>query len=231
MLESTRSIMFDDCNPPGYYTKPSSHCWIPHVWCQHPRLWSTKTQKHIVQPPFSCLNMAKPSVFFISSCSSFRTLRHPAWRKATRHTLNKAQLTANKGRARDLITGNHQGEIVTPMNPMFCWQNSPKTYPFPHSSSWDGVVKASQSSFLDSQICNVDFGYDRYISHQIQHFSSLRTPQSPSIGSLNHLSHIIGDHILNFPGVYPNFSHWIACFTIQKLAKPASWSAPWNGLG
>ena len=105
MLESTRSIMFDDCNPPGYYTKPSSHCWVPHVWCQHPHLWSTKTQKHIAQPPFSCLNMAKPSVFFISSCSSFRILRHPAWRKATRHTLNKAQLTANKGNARTLLQG------------------------------------------------------------------------------------------------------------------------------
>ena len=45
-----------------------------------------------------------------------------------------------------------------------------------------------------------------YNSHQIQHVSSLRTSQSPSIGSLNHISHIIGHHILNFPGVYVSLS-------------------------
>ena len=39
-------------------------------------------------------------------------LRCPAWRKATRHTLNRAQLTANKGRARTLLQRTTT-EIVT----------------------------------------------------------------------------------------------------------------------
>ena len=51
-------------------------------------------------------------VFFV------RILRHPAWRKATRHTLNKAQLTANKGRARTLL----QGTTITLVS-LVSWEN------------------------------------------------------------------------------------------------------------
>ena len=99
--------MFDDCDPPPrYYTKASSHCWIPYVWCQNPHLWSAKKLSNYPTTTFCLLKHGKTLRFFPFLHVFFvRILRHPAWRKATRHTLNKAQLTANKGRARTLLQG------------------------------------------------------------------------------------------------------------------------------
>ena len=107
MVESTRLIMFHDCDPPPrYYAKASSHCWIPYVWCQNPHLWSAKKLSNYPNTTFCLLKHGKTLRFFPFLHVFFvRILRHPAWRKATRHTLNKAQLTANKGRARTLLQG------------------------------------------------------------------------------------------------------------------------------
>ena len=92
--------------PPRYYTKTSSHCWIPYVWCQNPHLWSAKKLNNYPNTTFCLLKHGKTLCFFPFLHVFFvRILRHPAWRKATRHTLNKAQLTANKGRARTLLQG------------------------------------------------------------------------------------------------------------------------------
>ena len=94
--------------PPRYYTKTSCHSWIPYVWCKNPHLWSAKKKKDILTPntTFCKLKHGKTIRFFPFLHVFFIwILRHPAWRKATRHTLNKAQLTANKGRARTLLQG------------------------------------------------------------------------------------------------------------------------------
>ena len=102
--------------PPRYYTKTSCHSWIPYVWCKNPHLWSAKKKKDILTPntTFCKLKHGKTIRFFPFLHVFFIwILRHPAWRKATRHTLNKAQLTANRGRARTLLQGTTNGEIVT----------------------------------------------------------------------------------------------------------------------
>ena len=112
--------MFDDCDPPPrYYTKASSHCWIPYVWCQNPHLWSAKKLSNYPTTTFCLLKHGKTLRFFPFLHVFFvRILRHPAWRKATRHTLNKAQLTANKGRARTLL----QGTTITLVS-LVSWEN------------------------------------------------------------------------------------------------------------
>ena len=120
MVESTRLIMFHDCDPPPrYYTKASSHCWIPYVWCQNPHLWSAKKLSNYPTTTFCLLKHGKTLRFFPFLHVFFvRILRHPAWRKATRHTLNKAQLTANKGKARTLL----QGTTITLVS-LVSWEN------------------------------------------------------------------------------------------------------------
>ena len=177
MVESTRLIMFHDCDPPPrYYAKASSHCWIPYVWCQNPHLWSAKKLSNYPNTTFCLLKHGKTLRFFPFLHVFFvRILRHPAWRKATRHTLNKAQLTANKGRARTLLQGTTITCVTCVMGEL-C-----------------GLKKMSQVSSIFGGILFV------YMHGYVQTLFDL--PHSESFGWFNRI--IIPAHVMEKKGNFP----------------------------